>query len=105
MEVNLALGWTYRDYLLLLIIPTILICSIRQLKYIAPLTILANILQLGGLALLFYYIFSSPLHDVASLPLFVQPSSLPLCFGIMFFAFGGISVVLPIQKQMTNPKV
>jgi proton-coupled amino acid transporter len=105
VEVNLSLGWNYRDYLLILCIPTILICSIRQLKYIAPLTIVANILQIGGIALVFYQIFSSPLRDVGSVPLFGQASSLPVCFGIIFFAFGGISVVLPIQNQMTNPKV
>lgn len=104
VEVNLSLGWNYRDYLMILCIPTILICSIRQLKYIAPLTIIANILQIGGVALVFYQIFSSPLRDVASVPLFGQSSSLPVCFGIIFFAFGGISVVLPIQNQMTNPK-
>jgi len=104
VEVNLSPGWSYRDYLLLLVIPTIIICSVRQLKYIAPLTIIANILQIGGLAIMFYYILSSPLHDGAPPQLFGQSSSLPLCFGIMFFAFGGISVVLPIQNQMTNPK-
>ena len=54
---------------------------------------------------MFYYILSSPLQNGASPQLFGQSSSLPLCFGIMFFAFGGISVVLPIQNQMTNPKV
>ena len=105
IEVNLSLGWSYHDYLMILILPTILICSIRQLKYIAPLTIIANILQMGGLAIMGYYIFSSPVHDVTSLPLFGQSSSLPLSFGIIFFAFGGISVVLPIQNKMTNPKV
>ena len=99
IEVNLSLGWSYHDYLMILILPTILICSIRQLKYIAPLTIIANILQMGGLVIMFYYIFSSPVHDVTSIPLLGQSASIPLAFGIIFPPILHLILMWSLQKK------
>ena len=90
---------------MLLAIPTIILCSIRQLKFVAPLTLIANILQIGSLFLIVYDLLTSPLSHSHPVPLFGQLFSLPFCLSIIFFALGGISVVLPIQNQMAEPPV
>jgi len=104
VESSFSPGWDYRTYLLILFIPIILICSIRNLKYLSPLTIIANILELVGLAIIFYFIFASPITNVEDAPLFSSPLRFPIFFGTALFAFGGIAVVLPVQNQMTHPK-
>jgi len=104
VETHLTLGWNYRLYIVVLLIPVILICSIRNLKYLSPSSILANILEFVGLGIIFYYIFSTPLPSSHSVPWFTAPEKFPIFFGTAIFAFEGISVVLPIENQMTKPK-
>ena len=62
MEDHLAPGWGYRIYIGLLVLPVILICSIRNLKYLSPCSVLANILEFVGLGIIFFYIFLQVLH-------------------------------------------
>ena len=38
------------------LIPMLLLCSIRNLKYLSPISMLANILQMAGLGLVFFYL-------------------------------------------------
>jgi len=104
IESELSLGWDYRHYLAVLFIPILLICSIKNLKYLSPLTIIANILELLGLAIIFYFIFYTPFPNIDTVPLFSSAKKFPIFFGTAIFAFGGITVVLPVQSQMTKPK-
>jgi len=104
VETHLSLGWNYRLYILVLLIPVILICSIRNLRYLSPCSVLANILEFVGLAVVFYYIFRSPLPNSHSVPWFTPARNFPIFFGTAIFAFEGISVVLPIENQMTKPQ-
>ena len=105
MEAHFDPGWNYRIYIAILVLPVILICSIRNLKYLSPFSILANILEFVGLGIIFYFIFSEPLPSTDSVPSFASPRKFPLFFGTAIFAFEGISVVLPIENQMRKPKV
>ena len=82
-----------------------MICSIRNLKYLSPCSVLANILEFIGLGIIFYYIFDKPLPDSGSVPWFASPEKFPIFFGTAIFAFEGISVVLPIENQMSKPQV
>jgi len=102
VETYLSPGWNYRIYIAILLVPVILTCLVRNLKYLSPLSVLANILEFVGLGIIFYYIFSSPLQHSSSLPLFSSAANFPIFFGTAIFAFEGISVVLPIENQMTN---
>jgi hypothetical protein len=76
VEAWLAPGWNYRIYIALLLGPVLAICSIRcfilimsgiilillrNLRYLSPCSVIANILEFLGLAVIFYYIFSSPI--------------------------------------------
>ena len=58
-----------------------------------------------GLGIIFYYIFESPLPSSDSVPWFTSVDKFPIFFGTAIFAFEGISVVLPIENQMSKPKV
>ena len=105
MENHFNPGWNYRLYILVLLLPVILVCSIRNLKYLSPCSILANILEFVGLGIIFYFIFATPLPPTGSVPWFSSAAKFPIFFGTAIFAFEGISVVLPIENQMTKQKV
>ena len=105
MERHTDVRWDYRMYILILLLPVIIVCSIRNLKYLSPCSVLANVLEFVGLGIIFYFIFSEPLPGTDSVPSFASPRKFPLFFGTAIFAFEGISVVLPIENQMRKPKV
>jgi len=104
VENHTDLRLNYRMYILFLLLPVILVCSIRNLKYLSPFSILANILEFVGLGIIFYFIFAEPLPPVNSVPYFASAERFPIFFGTAIFAFEGISVVLPIENQMRKPK-
>ena len=105
MEDHFNLGWNYRLYILVLLLPVILVCSIKNLKYLSPCSILANILEFVGLGIIFYFIFETSLPSTNTVPWFASAAKFPIFFGTAIFAFEGISVVLPIENQMRKPKV
>lgn len=96
------LDFDIRVYMAILTVPIIFLCLIRKLKYLSPVSLLANMLQTASLVLLFYYLFQD-LPPVTSRPAFGSWSKLPLYFGTAVFAFEGVSLVLPLQKDMRTP--
>lgn len=91
-----------RVWMAMLTVPLILLCWIRQLKYLAPVSLISNTLQSASLVLIFYYLLQD-LPAVSSRPAFAPLAKLPLYFGTAVFAFEGISLVLPLQKNMRAP--
>jgi len=90
-------------YMLILLFPLLLLVSIRNLKYLSPISMLANVLQFVGLGIIFYYLvqdlpYTWEVKYVASL------KQIPLYFGTAIYAFEGIGVVLPLENQMKHPK-
>merc|ERR1719264_1750325 len=51
----------YRVYIAMVLPFMLAMCSIRNLRYLSPFSILANIIQFVGLGIIFYYIFSTDL--------------------------------------------
>ena len=101
---NLAdLDWSFYYYVLLLWLPIVLLCLLRNLRLLAPVTVVATVCELYALATVFYYIFRDPLPDVSSVPAAVSISKLPLFFGTAIFTFEGIGIVLPLENRMKNP--
>ncbi|VEN47348.1 unnamed protein product [Callosobruchus maculatus] len=90
----------YMAALLPLLIPTNMI---RNLKWLSPLSMIANILVACGMGITFYYIFSDlpPLDNVPPMASF---SSLPGFFGTAIFALEGIGVVMPLENNMKTPQ-
>ena len=66
----LGLDWSYRVYLSLVMIPTVILCSIRNLKFLSPVSVVANIFEFYTLGVVFYYIFKDPLPSFESRPIF-----------------------------------
>merc|ERR1739844_352283 len=84
------------------LIPMLLLCSIRNLKYLSPISMLANILQMAGLGLVFFYLLQE-LPATWERKAYANWSQYPLYFGTAIYAFEGIGVVLPLENQMRTP--
>ena len=48
----------YRIYMGVTLVPMLLLVSIRNLKYLSPVSMFANLLQFTGLAIIFYYLLT-----------------------------------------------
>ncbi|XP_033191566.1 proton-coupled amino acid transporter-like protein pathetic isoform X2 [Bombus vosnesenskii] len=75
---------------------------VRNLKFLAPFSMIANILIATGMGITFYYIFSD-LPSISDLPNFSSWSQLPLFFGTAIFALEGIGVVMSLENNMKTP--
>jgi len=81
-------------YELIVVVFLIPLVFIRNIKNLAPLSIVANIGIMGGLALVLYYILVyKELRSVSRLPLIKDWQEIPLYFGTAIYAFEGIGVV------------
>ena len=99
----LGLDWSFYYYILLLWVPLVLLCLLRNLRLLAPVTVIATVCELYALAIVFYYIFRDPLPPVTSVPSTASITKLPLFFGTAIFTFEGIGIVLPLENRMKNP--
>eukprot|EP00090_Calanus_glacialis_P045632 TRINITY_DN8597_c0_g1_i1.p1 TRINITY_DN8597_c0_g1~~TRINITY_DN8597_c0_g1_i1.p1 ORF type:complete len:481 (-),score=96.52 TRINITY_DN8597_c0_g1_i1:55-1497(-) len=92
----------YRVYMAITLLPMLFLVSIRNLKYLSPVSMLANLLQFVGLGIIFYYLLQDiPL--VTERKVFATWGQLPLYFGTAIYAFEGIGIVLPLENSMKNP--
>ncbi|XP_058829880.1 proton-coupled amino acid transporter-like protein pathetic [Topomyia yanbarensis] len=96
-EVNLRL------MIALLLVPLILLSWIPNLKYLAPVSMIANVFMCVGLGITFYYLVTD-MPPLAERPLFVSLMSWPSFFAIVIFAMEAIGVVMPLENQMKTPQ-
>jgi proton-coupled amino acid transporter len=78
--------------MVMLALPLILLNTIRNLKWLAPFSMIANFLMAAGVGITFYYIFMD-LPSIYERPQFTTVQQLPLFFGTAIFALEGIGVV------------
>lgn len=91
-------NWDARIYMALLLPFLLALCLVRNLKYLAPFSMVANILVAAGLGITYYYIFENVEDlNLESRPKFATFSQLPLFFGTAIFALEGIGVVSIIE--------
>lgn len=91
-------------WMLILLIPLILLNLIRNLKFLAPFSMIANVLTAAAMTITFYYIFNggwAPANEQAPI---ADWNSLPLFFGTAIFALEGIGVVMPLENNMKTPQ-
>ncbi|KAK4873508.1 hypothetical protein RN001_015537 [Aquatica leii] len=84
-----------------ILVPILCSCVVRNLKYITPLSTLANVCMVFGIVVTLYYTCQKPFQDVDNV---AKPEQLPLFFGTALYAFEGIGLVLPLQNEMKKPK-
>jgi len=95
-----------QTYMALLLLPMIFLNWIRNLKYLAPFSMIANIFMGIGLGIIFYYIFLDlPSINNANIAIgFSSWKQLPLYFGTAIYAFEGIGMILPLENSMKTPR-
>jgi proton-coupled amino acid transporter len=92
-----------RVIMLIILLPLIFINWIKNLKFLAPFSTLANAVTLVSFGIILYYIFREPFTVADKIP--VGPlSQFPLFFGTVLFALEAIGVILPLENEMKHPK-
>ncbi|XP_043649352.1 proton-coupled amino acid transporter-like protein CG1139 [Drosophila teissieri] len=95
--------WDVRIHMCIIIVPLLLIYSIKNLKLLAPFSSAANLLLLVGFGIILYYIFEE-LPPFSERDPFVAAAKLPTFFGTVLFALEAVGVILAIEENMATPK-
>uniref|UniRef100_A0A1B6D6L6 Amino acid transporter transmembrane domain-containing protein n=4 Tax=Clastoptera arizonana TaxID=38151 RepID=A0A1B6D6L6_9HEMI len=90
-------------HMAIIFIPILLTSLVRNLKFLIPFSIIANI-SLGIGLVMTLYIAGRDLPEISSRPAVADLSKLPLFFGTAIYCFEGISMVLPFQNEMKEPE-
>lgn len=90
-------------YMLLLLPLVILLNFIKSLRTLSIASAMANLLQTTGLFIVFYNLLQQLPHTWDR-PASVDISKFPLYMGTAIYAFEGIGLVLPLQKEMREPQ-
>ncbi|XP_061387066.1 proton-coupled amino acid transporter-like protein CG1139 isoform X3 [Musca vetustissima] len=91
-----------RLWIVIITVPLIFMCLVRNLKFLTPFSMVANLLMFVGIIITCTYLFTDTpsttervgVADVAQWPLF---------FGTVIFALEGIGVVMSLENDMRNP--
>lgn len=86
-----------------LLLPLILLSWIPNLKYLAPVSMVANIFMAIGLGITFYYL-TTDLPAVSERPMIAPLATMPGFFSITIFAMEAIGVVMPLENSMKTPQ-
>ncbi|XP_050307270.1 proton-coupled amino acid transporter-like protein CG1139 isoform X2 [Anthonomus grandis grandis] len=92
-----------RIIMLITLLPLIFINYIKNLKFLAPLTTLANVLTLVSFVIIFYFIFNKEVSFEGKEPV-GNIRDLPLYFGTVLFALEAIGMIMPLKNEMRNPE-
>ncbi|CAG04525.1 unnamed protein product, partial [Tetraodon nigroviridis] len=92
-----------RIYMLFFLPAFILLVFTPSLRYLAPLSLVANVMMTISLALIYFYSVTHISYPI-DLPAVGHLKDYPLFFGTAIFAFEGIGVVLPLENKMQKPE-
>lgn len=97
------LHWSILVYMAIVLVPLVLSCQIRELKYLVPFSFAANIFMIISFVITLYYMFID-LKGIEDRELFSSFAQLPLFFSTVIFAMEGIGVVMPVENNMAKPQ-
>ncbi|XP_043267334.1 proton-coupled amino acid transporter-like protein pathetic [Venturia canescens] len=92
-----------RLYMAALLPAVIILSQIRNLKYLVPFSMVANVSIMIGLALTLYYIIID-IQPISTVKNFSSIPQLPFFFATVIFAIEGIGVVMPVENSMQKPQ-
>ncbi|CAF4949298.1 unnamed protein product [Pieris macdunnoughi] len=90
-------------YCALTLLPLVLICQIRNLKWLVPFSAIANVFLVICFAITMYYIFTD-LPSPVEREMVASVSQWPLFISTVIFAMEGIGVVMPVENEMAKPE-
>ncbi|OXU24721.1 hypothetical protein TSAR_008381 [Trichomalopsis sarcophagae] len=90
-------------HMVIALIPILMSTWIRNLKFLVPLSSVANALIISGY-IASIYIMCHDLPPVSERRYIADWSKLPLFFGTVIYSFEGITLVLPLKNEMKKPK-
>ncbi|XP_023014367.1 proton-coupled amino acid transporter-like protein acs [Leptinotarsa decemlineata] len=85
------------------LLPLILVNYVKNLKYLAPVSSVANVITLISFGIILYYMIR---QDVVweEREAFGDYKNYPLFFGTVLFALEAIGVIMPLENEMKTPK-
>jgi len=92
-----------RYFIAALLVPLVLLSYVPNLKYLAPVSMVANLLMAGGLGITFFYVLKDMGH-VSDRPHVASLDTFPTFFCLTVFAMEAIGVVMPLENNMETPK-
>uniref|UniRef100_A0A0N5BWC5 Aa_trans domain-containing protein n=1 Tax=Strongyloides papillosus TaxID=174720 RepID=A0A0N5BWC5_STREA len=102
-DLNSSIKLSKGVWMLFCAIPILGICSIRNLKVLAPLALAANFIYLCAVGIVIYYFFWN-LKPTSTINKWGNINDLPLFFGTVMFAFEGVCIILPVENRMAKPR-
>ncbi|XP_044749739.1 proton-coupled amino acid transporter-like protein pathetic [Coccinella septempunctata] len=87
----------------LLLVPLLFLSYVPNLKYLAPVSMVANVFMAVGLGITFYYLVND-IPPVESREMVVDLTKFPIFFSITVFAIEAIGVVMPLENNMKTPQ-
>lgn len=88
----------------ILLIPLILLVWVPNLKYLAPVSMVANLFMGLGLGITFYYLVKELPPIDENTTMIGKVAEMPQFFSIAIFAIEAIGVVMPLENQMKTPQ-
>ncbi|KAH9630371.1 hypothetical protein HF086_004504 [Spodoptera exigua] len=81
-----------------------LVCMIKDLKVLAPLSTFSNCCNAFGLILIFFYLIQEDLVFKDSMLKMKSIIEIPLFIGVVLYALEAVGVILALERNMENPK-
>uniref|UniRef100_A0A034V2Q5 Proton-coupled amino acid transporter 1 n=1 Tax=Bactrocera dorsalis TaxID=27457 RepID=A0A034V2Q5_BACDO len=89
--------------MVIMFVPILLTSLITNLKWLMPVSLVASICMVVGLAITIFYALKDGVPSAAERKLYTDGPHLALFFGTAIFAFEGITLVLPLRNAMRKP--
>lgn len=92
-----------RTGMYILIVPLLLLCWIRHLKYLIPVSFLGNFMNILVILSVVYRIVRNPNFD-STQPQSTSLRNLPLFLGTLLYSLNGTGIMVPLKNDMKYPQ-